>query len=107
METFLISAGLVPMMISSTSQVSPPVACVSSPASSSALADMRELHQQWHLALWVFLDHSLDQPFVGKSLSGHAVNETIEPRQSMVFDVAFVAAGGREREHGGTTRAAG
>lgn len=52
---------------------------------------MLEPHRQWRLILLVSsLDHSLDQRLVGQSLAASAINKTIQPRQGMVLDVAFV-----------------
>jgi len=73
-----------------------PCACVSFPALTSVLADIRERHRQWRLALLAVFDvHSLGEPFVGEALAGDAVNEAIEPRQRMVFDIAFIEPEGK------------
>jgi len=59
---------------------------------SSASADRRVPHRQLHLTLLAVSVLSLDQRLVSQPLASHAVNETVEPRQGVVLDVAFVQA---------------
>jgi hypothetical protein len=72
------------------SQVSLPVACVSSRASILALADRRVLRRQWRLVLWAVWWRSLREPLICQPLAGNPIHETIKPRQGVVLDVAFI-----------------
>jgi len=87
-DAAFISADVAQLIVSSISRVSPRGACVSSPVSTSVLADKPELHRQWRLVLLV--SYSLDQRLIGQPLASHAVHETVKPRQGMVLHVALI-----------------
>src|ERR1700678_233671 len=60
------------------------------PASILALVDRPRQHQRWQLVLLAVWCRSLCEPLVCQPLAGNAVHKAIQPRQGMVFDVAFV-----------------
>jgi hypothetical protein len=82
-------------MILSTSRVLLHVACVSFPASSSASADKRAPHRQWHLTLLVAWGHSLRESLVCQPLADSAVNEAIKSHKRMVLDVTLIQPKGK------------
>ena len=61
----------------------------------SALADRRALRRQWRPVLLAVSVLSLDQRLVGQPLASNAVHETVEARQGVVLDVAFVQPEGK------------
>jgi hypothetical protein len=63
--------------------------------SSSASVDRPALHPQSRLVLLVVSVLSLDQRPVSQPLPGDTIHKAIEPRQGVIFDVAFVQPEGK------------